>query len=224
MIILLIYNNETHKFERYCLEPFDPMPYIRGNTLTVKEFLTGSFSSVAWTTTGFLNALSDLLKSHNVQISRAFRRIREGGHIAESCHYAGTAVDFAGNITPLCRLKMYDSLKNKNTFTYFDDLNKTVGFIHADTRSVPRYGYPALSPGESGVHVLVLQDALNTLGITGSGLDGFFGPLTLESVKRFQAAAGLPTSGVADRETWRRLANAAAGAGLPSDCPQTVFI
>ena len=171
--------------------------------------LTGSFSSVAWTTTGFLNALSDLLKSHNVQISRAFRRIREGGHIAVSCHYAGTAVDFAGNITPLCRLKMYDSLKNKNTFTYFDDLNKTVGFIHADTRSVPGYGYPALSPGESGVHVLVLQDALYTLGITGSGLDA-----DARKRKRFQAAAGLPTSGVADRETWRRLANAAAGAGF----------
>lgn len=216
LFIILIYNNATNKFERYCLEPFDSMPYTHNNQLTVQRFLSGSFTSIAWTTTEFLDSLMDILNNHHGQlsISRCFRRICEGGHISESQHYAGIAMDFAQDIKALQRLKIYNILKSKKDFNYIDNLRHTRDHIHADTRPAHlKYGFPELTLGNCGVYVLVLQDALNTIGITGSALDGFFGNLTLSCVKSFQKSMRLRDTGYVDKQTWRLLANSAAGLG-----------
>lgn len=47
-------------------------------------------------------------------------------------------------------------------------------------------GYPALKRNDKGVYVLVLQDALNTLGYSTGGLDGVYGSATNTAVQAFQ--------------------------------------
>ena len=67
--------------------------------------------------------------------------------------------------------------------------------------------------GSVGQYVLVLQDALNALGYTGSGLDGYFGSGTRGAVIRFQRAQGLDQDGIVGCNTWERLTQLAVGIG-----------
>lgn len=54
-----------------------------------------------------------------------------------------------------------------------------------------------------------LQSALNRLGAKPKlRVDGDLGPLTAEAIRRFQAANGLVTSGIADGDTWERVRDA----------------
>ncbi len=56
-----------------------------------------------------------------------------------------------------------------------------------------------------------LQSALNRLGAKPRlKVDGDLGPLTAEAIRRFQAANGLVTSGIADVDTWERVRDALA--------------
>jgi peptidoglycan hydrolase-like protein with peptidoglycan-binding domain len=64
--------------------------------------------------------------------------------------------------------------------------------------------------------VLTLQDALNALGYTGSGLDGIFGNGTRNAVIRFQRAQGLDPDGIVGCQTWERLTELAVGIGRTS--------
>lgn len=75
--------------------------------------------------------------------------------------------------------------------------------------------------GASGSWVTVLQSYLTGKGysVGSAGMDGIYGSGTQSAVKRFQAANGLPPSGVADASTWAALGFAASietapGSGL----------
>lgn len=57
-----------------------------------------------------------------------------------------------------------------------------------------------LRRGSTGEGVMVLQR-----GLGGLTVDGGFGPLTETAVKKLQAEAGLPQTGVVDEATWRAL-------------------
>jgi peptidoglycan hydrolase-like protein with peptidoglycan-binding domain len=61
------------------------------------------------------------------------------------------------------------------------------------------------------VYVCVLQDALSTLGVELSGIDGVFGPSTKAAVMAYQRGNGLAADGIVGCGTWRRLTAAANG-------------
>lgn len=216
MIIVYLYNSIVQKMERYTLELYDPMPYTSHHALSVGEFRAESKSSILWTTMQAMEAWTALCVSERERFipHTAFRRICEGGHTCQSQHYAGLAFDFGQAFTPLKRSRLYASAA-ASRFSYLEE--HPDGSIHTDRRyygdMAPHYGYPSLSPGSVGVYVIVLQDALYTIGITGSALDGFYGPLTERSVRVFQQFNGLPATGVTDQATWRQLTSLAAGAG-----------
>ena len=65
-------------------------------------------------------------------------------------------------------------------------------------------GLPILRPGMRGSQVVKLQEKLSTLGFL-KGVDGDFGPVTLEAVKAFQKSKGLEADGVVGGATWRLL-------------------
>ena len=71
-----------------------------------------------------------------------------------------------------------------------------------------------LRVGASGHDVRVLQDFLTRGGFR-AGVDGSFGPATLRAVRRFQAAAGLDTSGVVGPKTVAALRRGAVLAPVP---------
>ena len=58
-----------------------------------------------------------------------------------------------------------------------------------------------LSRGSGGLDVARLQEALEVLGYPGGRVDGIFGAETEAAVRSFQAAVGLPETGVVDQET-----------------------
>jgi len=74
-----------------------------------------------------------------------------------------------------------------------------------------------ISIGETSNEVRQLQRVLRTLGyFKHPSVTGYFGPVTEESVKSFQKRWGLPTSGLMDIETRRKL-NSELGTYDPND-------
>ena len=65
--------------------------------------------------------------------------------------------------------------------------------------------YKALSRGNTGLRVTILQDRLRALGYLADGADGIYGERTEEAVAIFQEENGLSGSGSATRETLQRL-------------------
>jgi Putative peptidoglycan binding domain len=67
---------------------------------------------------------------------------------------------------------------------------------------LPDPGWPALDRGSKGDEVVWLQEHLASLDPTVT-VDGAFGPATDLALRNFQAAHGLPVSGVTDPATWQ---------------------
>ena len=80
-------------------------------------------------------------------------------------------------------------------WSYVEPAHLTPTWVHFDKRGSPPAcstgGYPLIRHGSKGNYVLILQDALNTLGYRTGGLDGMFGPQTTNSVRAYQAYKGL---------------------------------
>ncbi len=189
MYTLFIYNNESYRLERYKLEAYKNMPYTSHNSMSVSDFFSHTISSVGWTSTEFLYKWNTFSKG-KIHAKSVFRRIFEGGHIAESMHYAGLAADVT-HIPKHC------------TFPFTEDNHVALSAA----------GFPELTLGSIGTYVLVLQDALSTLGFSEGELDGFFGPQTAKALSKFKNAYKLPSNSTCDRTAWRTLCFLAAGAG-----------
>ena len=72
--------------------------------------------------------------------------------------------------------------------------------------NLPAYDpYKALSRGNTGLRVTILQDRLRELGFLADGADGIYGERTQEAVTIFQQENGLSATGAASRETLQRL-------------------
>ena len=80
---------------------------------------------------------------------------------------------------------------------------------------------PVIHPGagyasDGSAPVRVLQRRLARAGFRPGRVDGLYGPLTEQAVKRFQTSHGLPADGVASPRTLKRLPNNAASHRRPS--------
>ncbi|MEM7726999.1 MAG: peptidoglycan-binding protein [Cyanobacteria bacterium P01_A01_bin.45] len=64
-------------------------------------------------------------------------------------------------------------------------------------------GFPILRPGMRGSEVVELQQQLRRLGFFKGSIDGDFGPVTEEAVKKFQSRFGLESDGVVGGATWQ---------------------
>ncbi len=219
MAVILVYNPQTNAIERYEREEFEPMPYNIGGTLTVNEFRGSSRANVLWTDRRVMDAWNVFrrLWGRSIYVGFAFKRIWEGGHGFQSQHYAGTALDMGQVLDPATRNQLRQTAINSGVWSYVEPAYLTPTWVHVDRRigppACPGGGYPQQSLGSRGVYVLVLQDALNAVGFTGSGLDGVFGPGTQQAVINFQASQGLTADGIVGCATWQRLTRLARGIG-----------
>ena len=196
--------------ERYPLELSDPMPYITGRTLTVREFRARSASGIIWTERRTMLAWNRTREAWGrpIYVGFAFRRIGEGGHADQSQHYAGTSFDVGQNLSSAQRNDLRRVAAETGVWSYVEPAHLTPTWVHFDNRQSPSAcaaGYPALRRGARGVYVCTLQDALITVGIPGVGVDGIFGPLTERAVTTFQGENGLPADGAVGCATWTTL-------------------
>ena len=77
-------------------------------------------------------------------------------------------------------------------------------------------GYPQLKRGSLSNYVLIAQDDLNTLGYSTGGLDGIFGAITENAIRRYQSSRGLTPDGIIGCNTWRSLQENVVGTGRTS--------
>ncbi|EXG81111.1 peptidoglycan-binding domain-containing protein [Cryptosporangium arvum] len=76
---------------------------------------------------------------------------------------------------------------------------------------------PVLRSGSSGTAVRQVQCELNyaMTGVADIAVDGSFGPITDNYVRRFQSCIGLPVDGIVGPNTWKQLNHWAASVGFP---------
>ncbi|MCL2462506.1 MAG: peptidoglycan-binding protein [Defluviitaleaceae bacterium] len=219
MPIIFMYNQDTDRMERYELGWNAAMPYNAGGTLTVREFRGSSCTNVLWSDKRTMEAWNRTRAAYGrpIHVGFAFKRIWEGGHTGQSQHYAGTSFDVGQNLNNAQRAELRNVAIQTKLWVYVEPAYLTPTWVHFDRRFTPSAcvsgGYPLIREGSRGNYVLVLQDALNTLGFTGTGLDGSFGPGTRNAVMSFQRANGLGADGVVGCNTWTRLTGRVVGIG-----------
>ena len=214
---ILIHNTQLHRMERFEREKTEPMPYADA-TLEVGEFRGSSHSNLIWTTTQTMESWKAFrrLWGEPIYVPYAFKRIGEGGHAAQSQHYAGTAFDCAQNLNSARRAQMRQLATRSGLWTYVEPAYLTPTWVHFDRRINPPAcatgGYPVLRRGSVGVYVCILQDALNIVNNAGLVVDGVFGYVTDDRVRSFQSRYGYWADGIVGCDTWRALTTRAVGA------------
>jgi hypothetical protein len=155
-----------------------------------------------------------------IPVGYAFRRIWEGGHGTRSQHYAGVSFDVGQSLTQTARTAIYNAARGTGAWGYVEPLSQTPTWVHMDRRygtpacSGTTAGYPTLRRGSRGCYVMILQDALSTLGYqTGSRIDGIFGARTEEALKGFQRRTSLRVDGVCGCNSWKKISTAVIGVG-----------
>ena len=223
MARLLIYDAYENKVYTYAnLNENDPMPYSTGTTLRVREFRGKSASPTLWTTIAAMEAWNLTRRKYGkgIPVGYAFRRIWEGGHGTRSQHYAGVSFDVGQSLTQTARTAIYNAARGTGAWGYVEPLSQTPTWVHMDRRygtpacSGTTAGYPTLRRGSRGCYVMILQDALSTLGYqTGSRIDGIFGARTEEALKGFQRRTSLRVDGVCGCSSWKKISTAVIGVG-----------
>lgn len=213
-----VYNRDTKKIEKYNRDLSEPMPYTTDYHLKVSEFKSNSTSSIIWSDKRFLQTFDNFRRYYGkpIYVGYCYKRIWEGGHGKQSQHYAGGAFDCAQNLNNEGRAEMREAARKFGSWSYIEPVSISPTWVHMDKRLGPPAcpaGYISLSEGSRGVYVLILQDALNAVGTTGSGLDGIFGAGTKDAVVRFQKANGLTADGMVGCPTWQTLTGKANGIG-----------
>lgn len=217
-----VYDSYDNKFFRYNLGENDPMPYSTDTTLRVREFRGSSKANVLWTTTAAMEAWNLTRRTYGsgIPVGYAFKRIWEGGHGTTSQHYAGVAFDVGQSTTAANRRKIYKAAARTGAWGYVEPLSMTPTWVHFDRRygkpacRSTTAGYPTLRRGSRGCYVMILQDALSTLGYqTGSRIDGIFGARTEEALKGFQRRTSLRVDGVCGCNSWKKISTAVIGVG-----------
>ena len=219
MAKILVYDSEQNTMETYYRELYEPMPYVKNNTLTVKEFKANSVANIVWTDKQCMNAWNAFRGGwgSSIYVGFAFKRIWEGGHASQSQHYAGLALDVGQNLTYNQRDVLRNYAVQSKVWTYVEPSIYTPTWIHVDKRygtpACSAGGFPSLTVGSKGVYVLVLQDSLMALGFLSSGLDGVFGSGTKVALVNYQQSRGISVSGVCDCATWQMITSEVGGLG-----------
>lgn len=225
MARLLIYDAYENKVYTYnSLNENDPMPYSTNRTLTLREFRGRSNSPVLWTTIAAMEAWNLTRRKYGsgIPVGYAFRRIWEGGHGTRSQHYAGVAFDVGQSLSQTRRTAIYNAARSTGAWGYVEPLSQTPTWVHFDRRyGTPACrgttaGYPTLRRGSRGCYVMVLQDALSTLGYqTGTRIDGLFGSKTEEALRGYQRRTSLSVDGVCGCNTWKKSPPPSSASGGP---------
>lgn len=222
MAKIIVYNNDTDRMEIYYRDLTESMPYNVNKTLTVREFRGASRSNTLWTTKRTMTSWNSQRNLYGapIPVGYAFRRPWEGGHSAQSQHYAGTAFDVGQQWTNAQRAVLRTSAQTSGLWSYVEPLRISPTWVHFDRRQKPPAcssgGYPLIKRGSLSVYVLIAQDDLNTLGFSAGGLDGIFGNNTYNAVKDYQLSRGLSADGIIGCNTWRSLQENVIGTGRTS--------
>ncbi len=190
--------------------PGSPLPFAKHSLLSIETLRSRSASDLLWIDMRAIEALDLLLALSSPHLVRnAFRRVGEAVHIGQSAHYAGLAFDIGYRLSFKEQLHLADLALSCCGFDRVEPLGLTPGWLHvekliAEPASI-KGGYPLLIPGDCGVHVFVLQDALLKHNMLSAGITGCYCRATALDVARFQVAFALAPTGKVNALTWEAL-------------------
>lgn len=215
-----LFRSRKNDWERLTLQKDEPMPNA-GGSLMVKDFCACSRTELVWSDDRALEALGRLLKMAPVplKVAYAFRRGFELAHAGQSPHMAGLAFDVTGPDLE-CHRGELTALALGCGFHRVEAICLTPLWLHVQV-NLPGgtgRGYPCLTPGSRGVHVLVAQEALAAVGTYPGALTGVFCPETERAVHRFRVQQRLPGGSTLDGILWERLMWQAATKKARSGC------
>lgn len=218
MVKIIVYNTNTNRLETYYRNKSQQMPYIRNKFLSVREFLGSSKSNTVWTTKQAMEAFNKTRTKWGkpIYVGYVFKRLYEGGHAYQSQHYAGVSFDVAQNLSVSQRKKLYNLARKLGIWKYVEPISMTPRWVHFDLRyGTPACsaGYPSLKYQSKGNYVLILQDALNTLGYKTGGLDGIFGNKTRSAVGSYQVRYNISKTSSMNCSTWQSITKKVRGIG-----------
>ncbi len=222
MAKIIVFNNDTDRMETYTRVESAPMPYNTNGTLTVQEFRGSSKSNILWTTKRTMQSWNSqrYIFGSPIPVGFAFRRSYEGGHSILSQHYAGVAFDVGQTLSPIRRRALWSSSNSSGVWSYVEPFSQTPTWVHFDKRfgfpACSSGGFPLVKRGSVSNYVLIVQDALNTLGYRTGGLDGIFGLQTENAVRAYQSEVGLISDGIVGCNTWRSVQEEVVGKGATS--------
>ena len=143
MAKIIVFNNDTDRMETYYRNLSDPMPYNTNKTLTVREFRGSSGSNTLWTTKRTMQSWNSqrYIWGKPINVGFAFKRPFEGGHGAQSQHYAGVAFDVGQLLSNTQRNLLRNSAVNSGVWSYVEPASISPTWVHFDKR----FGTPACS-------------------------------------------------------------------------------
>ena len=197
MARLLIYDAYENKVYTYAnLNENDPMPYSTLTTLRLREFRGKSASPTLWTTIAAMEAWNLTRRKY------------------------GRGIPVGQSLDQRQRTAIYNAARTSGAWGYVEPLSQTPTWVHFDRRygtpacSGTTAGYPTLRRGSRGCYVMILQDALSTLGYqTGSRIDGIFGARTEQALRGYQKRTSLRVDGVCGCDSWKKISTAVIGIG-----------
>lgn len=221
MAKIIVYNTNNQFLETFYREEWETMPYVRNDTMRVREFRGSSGSPTLWTTRQAMEAWNATRSAYGgpIPVGYAFKRIWEGGHSLMSQHYAGVSFDVGQRLSASQRRRIHAVATDLGVWGYVEPLSMTPTWVHFDRRygrPACSTGYTTLRQGSRGAYVLIMQDALNTLGYSTAGLDGIFGPASDRAVRNFQGDYYLTRDGICGCSTWTKLTSLVMGKGKSS--------
>ncbi len=168
-----------------------------------------SCGGLIWTDSRFLYACKRLCTRYELSLCSSFRPLAGAAGICPA-RCAGLCGDF----TLLSPCRGIAAVQNEirryciahQLFSYVYPQYSTPIRITGEVslgRSSPNIGYPDLFPGNVGVHVFVLQQALNMLGFP-CLMSGRLSGDTLSALSAFRLKSGL-SSALVDAAHWRAL-------------------
>lgn len=202
---LFVYDTLNNTFEVFFLEDNAVMPYVADNYLTISQF--APTSDIAWTTKQAMQAYSKTKQINpSIQVQSAFHRTSERTWINASTYVAGVGFSLVSSPT-MTYETLYRLLARDNIWNNISDLEHTINYIHVDDAYLPSASdytrYPVIKNEDSNTYVLVLQDALITLGkLNPNHLTGFYDSTTQEAIKELQKEANIKVDGIVGAITW----------------------
>ena len=149
--------------ETYYRGENEAMPYNTNRTLTVGEFRGSSRSNTLWTEKRAMQSWNSqrYLFGRPIPVGYAFKRPWEGGHSAQSQHYAGVSFDVAQRLSNEERNALRNSAIRSGVWSYVEPAYLTPTWVHFDKRrGVPACGtagYPEISQGSRGSYVQLIK-------------------------------------------------------------------
>ena len=219
MAIIHVFNNKTGQLEQYRRALDEPMPYNRGGTLTVGEYLRASDADIAWTDTDTMEAFNRLRTAYcaRIRVVKAFVHPADEGCEPRLQHCLGTALVLRPANCADSLARLYQAALETDAFSYIERPQPEDTDLYLDVRYRPSNyfvgsGLPNLSNGSRSNSVFFLQHTLTLLGHPLTA-DGIFGERTERAVRDFQRRLLLTEEGIVSRQECESLFNMVCLAG-----------